>query len=113
LLCRNPVKELVLTKASDYFGPDECIDDHVESKYFDNPEVREAIHVASVEKIGGWRICTQKIHYNPNTDSLIPLYPTLIQTYRTLIYNGDVDGCVPYIGNEVRYRELCLSYRDS
>ena len=24
---------------SDYFGPDECIDDHVENKYFDNPEV--------------------------------------------------------------------------
>ena len=37
--CRNPVKELVLTMDSDYFGPDECIDDHVESKYFDNPEV--------------------------------------------------------------------------
>ena len=37
--CRNPVKELVLSKATDYFGPDECIDDHVESKYFNNSEV--------------------------------------------------------------------------
>ena len=36
---RNPVKELVLTMASEYFGPDECIDDHVLAKYFDNPEV--------------------------------------------------------------------------
>ena len=37
--CRNPVKELVLSKATDYFGPDACIDDHVESKYFNNSEV--------------------------------------------------------------------------
>ena len=37
--CRNSVKELVLSKTHDYFGPDQCIDDHVESKYFDNPEV--------------------------------------------------------------------------
>ena len=36
---RNPVKQLVLSKATDYFGPDECIDDHVESKYFNNSEV--------------------------------------------------------------------------
>jgi len=97
---RNPVKELVLTKASDYFGPDECIDDHVESKYFDNPEVREAIHVASIEKTGGWRTCTQKIDYNAFVASLLPLYRTLIQTYRALIFSGDVDACVPYIGTE-------------
>jgi len=41
-------------------------------------QVREAIHVASVEKIGGWRICTSKIHYNADTTSLLPLYPTLM-----------------------------------
>ena len=39
---RNPLKELVLSRSSQpqiYYGPDECIDDHVESKYFDNPTV--------------------------------------------------------------------------
>ena len=41
-------------------------------------QVREAIHVASVEKIGGWRICTNKIRYNEDTTSLLPLYPTLM-----------------------------------
>lgn len=64
-------------------------------------QVREAIHVAPVTKIGGWRICTNKIDYHRSTTSLLPIYPTLINTYRTLIYNGDVDGCVPFNGNEV------------
>ena len=54
-----------------------------------------------MDKIGGWHICTDKINYHANTASLLPIYPTLISNYRTLIFNGDVDGCVPYIGNEV------------
>ena len=29
------------------------------------------------------------------------LFLVFSRTYRTLIYNGDVDGCVPYIGDEV------------
>jgi serine carboxypeptidase-like clade 1 len=96
----NPLKDVLLKRFGRYSGPDGCIDDHVERKYFDNSTVREAIHVASMDKIGGWHICTDKINYDANTASLIPLYPTLIRTYRTMIFNGDVDGCVPFIGNE-------------
>ncbi|KAL5463733.1 hypothetical protein EMCRGX_G032660 [Ephydatia muelleri] len=58
------------------------------------------IHVAPMSKIPTWYICTPNLNYTGNTDSLLPIYPTLIRTYRTLIYNGDVDGCVPYIGDE-------------
>ena len=30
------------------------------------------------------------------------LFPLPVsERYRTMIYNGDVDGCVPYIGDEV------------
>lgn len=36
---RNPVKDLLLQKVGQYTGPDGCIDDHVERKYFDNEEV--------------------------------------------------------------------------
>ena len=46
-------------------------------------------------------MCAEDLNYHANTASLLPIYPTLIRTYRTLIFNGDVDGCVPYIGNEV------------
>ena len=41
---RNPLKEFLLKRNSGrYFGPDECIDDHVESKYCNNSEVRSLI----------------------------------------------------------------------
>ena len=30
----------------------------------------------------------------------ITLYPDLIKKIRVLIYNGDADSCVPYVGNE-------------
>ena len=87
--------------------------------------MRAAIHVKAKDRIGGWRMCTDKINYHPDTESLLTIYPTLMyvhnyintvhpiytlthkhthrKTYRTLIFNGDVDGCVPYNGNEVIY----------
>ena len=73
-------------------------------------QVREAIHVASLEKIGGWQACSRKVKYTFSTPSLLPIYPTLISNYRTLIFNGDVDGCVPYISDEVREKscQSCL-----
>ena len=40
LTTRNPLKELIVGKTKHkYYGPDDCIDDHVESKYFNNSEV--------------------------------------------------------------------------
>lgn len=31
----------------------------------------------------------------------LSLFLVCSKTYRTMIFNGDVDGCVPFIGNEV------------
>jgi carboxypeptidase C (cathepsin A) len=30
----------------------------------------------------------------------VTLYPELIKAIRVLIYNGDADSCVPYVGNQ-------------
>lgn len=39
--------------------------------------------------------------YGPrDRDDLRPLYKTLASKYRLLIYSGDTDGCVPYVGTE-------------
>jgi len=80
-------------------GPVECIDGIDASAYLNDPAVRTAIHVVGTNIVPQWEICAG-IPYSPNIPSLLPLYPTLIKNYRTLIFNGDVDACVPYNGNE-------------
>jgi len=39
-------------------------------------------------------------HYSSSGPASITLYPELVKKIRVLIYNGDADSCVPYIGNE-------------
>lgn len=81
-------------------GPDECIDGLLASQYLNNDLVRAAIHVQNMSSGGQWSICGAQINYQSNIDSLLPVYPTLISKYRVLIYNGDVDACVAWNGNE-------------
>ena len=41
------------------------------------------------------------IQYTSDSGSLLPHYKeTLIPEIKVLIFNGDVDACVPYKGNE-------------
>jgi serine carboxypeptidase-like clade 1 len=81
------------------FGPDGCIDAAQADNYLNNDAVRSALHVQNSTNFPSWTICTN-VDYSQTIDSLLPLYPTLISTYRVLIFNGDVDACVPYTGNE-------------
>ena len=40
------------------------------------------------------------MHYDHYTGASFDLYPDIVKRYRTVIYNGDVDACVPYNSNE-------------
>jgi serine carboxypeptidase-like clade 1 len=64
------------------------------------PSVVEALHV----KAG-----TSGMKYDKTATDMRPLYAQLIDQYQMLIYSGDTDGCVPYVGTETWTRGLNYS----
>jgi len=76
-------------------GPVGCIDGIEAGAYLNDDTVQAALHVNSKS----WTICATLL-YSRQIDSVIPLYPTLAQIYRTLIFNGDADACVPFTDNQ-------------
>jgi len=61
------------------------------------PSVVAALHV----KAG-----TVGMTYTKTATDLRPLYTKLINKHQILIYSGDTDGCVPYVGTEKWTRGL-------
>lgn len=67
------------------------------------PSVIEALHV----KAG-----TTGMRYDKTATDLLPLYSELINKYQMLIYSGDTDACVPYVGTESWTRALNFTVTD-
>lgn len=66
-----------------------------------NPSVRKAIHAKTEEIIGSWRRCGGRFIYNYEVESVIEYHLNLTRSgYRALIYSGDHDMVVPYIGSQ-------------
>lgn len=67
--------------------------------WMNSEEVRKGIHMPPATFYGKpWP--NRGMQYNTYTHASIDLWPSLIERFRTVIYNGDVDACVPYNGNE-------------
>jgi hypothetical protein len=62
------------------------------SPWFTRPEVQKALHLNAPG--------LSAFDYTTSGPASITLYPELIKQLRVMIYNGDADSCVPYIGNE-------------
>ena len=92
-------------------GLTDCIDAGVATVYLNNEEVRKALHMMPEADIGKWKMC-KMFGYERTIDSVLTFYPTLIRTYRTLIYNGNVDACVPYTDNEEWTSSLGFSVKE-
>jgi serine carboxypeptidase-like clade 1 len=89
-----------------------CTPSSLMPTWLDLPEVRKAIHVDQVPNVPTWQACNGDIVYDSNLVSLLPLYPTLIENYRVLIYSGDADACVPHNGSEEWVRELGIPVKN-
>ena len=61
------------------------------------PAVLQALHITN-DRSG--------ISYDSTEGDVRPLYTSLMSQYRILLYSGDVDACVPYIGTETWTRGL-------
>lgn len=68
--------------------------------WMNNPTVRTAINVPQKAFYGGRSWPIRGMTYSTYTHASIDLWPMLIKQFRTVIYNGDVDACVPFNGNE-------------
>lgn len=81
----------------------ECGAETVMDEWLAEPSVVEALHV----KAG-----TVGMKYTKTAQDIRPLYSTLIDNYQMLIYSGDTDGCVPYVGTESWTRGLNYTVTD-
>ncbi|CAI0376208.1 unnamed protein product [Linum tenue] len=82
-------------------GGVECINDEVATAWLNDESVRKALHAAPKSTAGEWELCSDRIDYEGDAGSMIPIHRNLTsQGYRALIYSGDHDMCVPYTGTE-------------
>jgi len=80
-----------LTKMNGGFQWD-CLG-HVGS-WIQRPDVKNALH------LDGIQARASQLSYSRSGPASITLYPELVKKIHVMIYNGDADPCVPYIGNE-------------
>jgi hypothetical protein len=79
--------------ATDY----ECGSHHGMNAWLAEPSVVSALHVTAG---------TVGMVYQKTAGDLLPLYSELIDKYQILIYSGDTDACIPYVGSEQWTRGL-------
>lgn len=77
-----------------------CMSFEPERKYLNSKAVREALHIPASMDSTEWFVCSQVLDYTVNEHDMIPIYDFLNQHMRVLIYSGDVDSCVNYLGTE-------------
>jgi carboxypeptidase C (cathepsin A) len=87
--------------------------DHVE-KYLNSKQVQEALHVTHAPPAGKWTPRSDILQYNEYADSVIPLYRKIIaKKVPVIVYSGDVDTCVPFVGTEFSMAAVGLNQTEA
>jgi carboxypeptidase C (cathepsin A) len=100
VLARRPAHPSVADGLASPNGMVPCIDSSGGEKYLNSPEVKQALHVT--ESPLDWSLCSTVLRYNSTfgENSMIPIYQQLSGSDRMLVYNGDTDGCVNFMGSQ-------------
>uniref|UniRef100_A0ACD5WDR7 Uncharacterized protein n=1 Tax=Avena sativa TaxID=4498 RepID=A0ACD5WDR7_AVESA len=88
--------------------PVECRDNGYRLSYAwaDDAEVRETLGIKE-GSIGAWSRCTTLVHFRHDLRSTIPYHRNLTQRgYRGLVYNGDHDMDMTFVGTQAWIRTL-------
>eukprot|EP00761_Pharyngomonas_kirbyi_P011709 gb/GECH01011735.1/.p1 GENE.gb/GECH01011735.1/~~gb/GECH01011735.1/.p1 ORF type:complete len:457 (+),score=92.44 gb/GECH01011735.1/:1-1371(+) len=100
----NRIHHPVLSAAQDNGEGIPCIDTTAAENYLNQHSVQKALHAKSTH----WTVCTNKLHYKFDIDTLLPYYHILVPKLKALIYSGDADSVVNYLGTERWVRGLGL-----
>ncbi|CDP08179.1 unnamed protein product [Coffea canephora] len=103
----------ILLPSSDQEKP-KCRDDtYVLSRvWMNDPTVQEALQIREGTK-EQWRRCNRSISYDMDVASVFDYHQVLIRKgYQALIYSGDHDMMVPYLGTLQWIRDLNLTVED-
>lgn len=88
--------------------PVECRDNGYRLSYIwaDDPEVRETLGIRE-GSIGAWSRCNTLTHFRHDVESAIPYHVNLTRRgYRALVYNGDHDLDMTFVGTQAWIRSL-------
>eukprot|EP00998_Keelungia_sp_KM082_P009018 NODE_5196_length_717_cov_56.091525_g5173_i0.p1 GENE.NODE_5196_length_717_cov_56.091525_g5173_i0~~NODE_5196_length_717_cov_56.091525_g5173_i0.p1 ORF type:complete len:234 (+),score=64.76 NODE_5196_length_717_cov_56.091525_g5173_i0:63-704(+) len=109
---QRPLMPHIAALRQGYVAPKEippCTDVYSAHAYLNSKSVQEALHVENGKYPNGWEICADGnvLQYNGNLDTLVTHYQYMIQNgYRVLVYSGDTDAALPYLGTRAYIESL-------
>ena len=90
----------------------QCLNSQLGRDFMNSMDVRKAFHVDSVN-LTEWETCYD-LDYTGTIPDERPMYREMIDAgINILIYNGDADACVPWVGNEEWTRSMNYAVTDA
>ncbi|GLJ38151.1 hypothetical protein SUGI_0776740 [Cryptomeria japonica] len=97
-----------------YGGYDPCFEMYT-SKYFNRPDVQQALHANSTGIPFQWSVCNNSLFdlYLTTVHSVLPIYKKLIKAgLKIWVYSGDIDGRVPVVSTRYCIDSLNLTIKE-